>query len=375
MVTRNVWAEIDLGAIVHNLKIARSKLSEGVKLCAVVKANAYGHGAVAVAKTAVSAGADYLAVALTQEGQELREAGIKAPILILGAMPEGHGEAVVALDLEQAVHSIETARELSGAAVKLGKTVKIHMAVETGMNRIGCFPCEAGELAKSITSLPGITLVGMFSHFSKADEADKSFALKQFARFEEATARVRAAGITIPLQHIANSAAIAELPQSQLSMVRQGITLYGLWPSEVVGLSQKDELWPALRLKARVVHVKTLAAGEAVGYGGTFVAAGTTRIATLPLGYADGLSRKLSNKGCVIIRGQKAPIVGRVCMDQVMVDVTRIADTAVGDEVLVFGGKEISLDTVAAWMDTISYEAACLISARVPRIFINEPAN
>ena len=369
MFLRNAWAEIDLGAIAHNIKEAKKKVSEGTKLCAVVKADAYGHGATEVAQTALTAGASFLAVALLQEAIELRDAGIKAPILILGALQEDCAEETVKNEISQSLFTLRSAELLSAAAVKLGKKAKVHLAIETGMNRIGVPPELAGEFAAAVAALPGIELEGVFSHFAMADAKDKTFCHEQYAKFQKALFAIKSRGITVPIKHISNSATISELPEMQLDMVRQGITLYGLWPSDDVAHCLNYE--PAMKLKTKITFVKQIEAGETVGYGRTFKADRPTKIATLPLGYADGISRKVSNKGYVLLKGQKAPIVGRVCMDQFMIDVTDIENVEIGDEVLVFGSRELSADKVAEWTETISYEVLCAVSKRVPRIYIN----
>ncbi|MDD4320795.1 MAG: alanine racemase [Acidaminococcaceae bacterium] len=368
MIRRNVWAEVDLSAIAHNIKETKKILQPDTKLCAVVKANAYGHGAIPVAETVVEAGADFLAVAMTQEALELRLAGIKIPVLILGSLTPGHEETVVEYSISQAVYDLKSAELLSAAAVKMEKIAKIHLAIETGMNRIGCKVSEVGDLALAITNLPNVELEGAFSHFAKADAADKAYTQQQYDVFLEAMKDIEDKGISIPLKHIANSAAITEEPSMHMNMVRQGITLYGLWPSSEV--KQKVQYKPVMTLKAKIVFIKEIPMGEKVGYGCTYETQRTTKIATLPLGYADGISRKLSNKGYVSIRGFLAPIVGTVCMDQMMVDVTDVPDVEEDDEVIIFGGNEISLDTVAQWMETINYEVACLLSPRVPRRYI-----
>ena len=370
MLLRNAWAEIDLNAVAHNIKEAKKKNVPGTKLCAVVKADAYGHGAVPVAKAALAAGADFLAVALLQEAIELRDADIDAPILILGALQEEYAEETVFYGVSQALFTLASAKALSAAAVKLGKKAKVHLAIETGMNRIGVLPEYAGEFAAQVRALPGIEIEGVFSHFAMADAKDKAYCREQYAKFQKALFQISAQGIEIPIKHISNSATISEVPEMQLDMVRQGITLYGLWPSEDV--EHCLDYQPVMKLKTKIAFIKQIEPGETVGYGRTFTAERTMKIATLPLGYADGISRQLSNRGYVLIRGQKAPIVGRVCMDQFMVDVTEISEVAIGDEVLVFGGQEMPIEQVAEWMDTISYEVLCVISKRVPRIYIDK---
>ncbi len=365
MRARNVWAEVDLSAIAHNVQVTRKVLKPGTKICAVVKADAYGHGAVPVATAALAAGVNYLAVSMTQEAIELREAGIMAPILILGTMTEEHEKALVDYNITQTVYDLSVAQELSAAALQENKIAKVHLAVDTGMNRIGCRPEEAADLAEAISKLPHVELEGMFSHFASADEADKEFANRQYQKFMQALNAIKERGIHIPLVHIDNSAGITEMPGTECDMVRQGITLYGLWPSGDVLRSL--DIRPALSLKAEVVFVKDVPAGEKIGYGCTYETKKPMKIATLPLGYADGFSRALSNKGYITIRGYKAPIVGRICMDQFMVDVSNVPDAHRGDEAIIFGPGGVSLEQMAKWVNTIPYELMCLLSTRVPR--------
>ncbi len=368
MRARNVWAEVDLSAIAHNIQETRKKIEPGTKICAVVKADAYGHGAVPVATAALAAGVEYLAVSMTREALELREAGIMAPILILGAMTPGHEKALIDKNITQTIFDLKTAQALSAAAIQANKVAKVHLAVDTGMNRIGCRPEEAGELAAAIAGLPHVYLEGVFSHFAAADAKDKTYSKQQLAAFQAALANIADQKIDIPIVHLDNSAGITEMPEAHYNMVRQGITLYGWWPSHEV--KQCMDLQPVMTLKAEIVFIKDIPAGEKISYGCTYETKRPTKLATLPLGYADGISRKLSNTGYVSIRGCKAPILGRVCMDQMMVDVTDVPNVQVGDEAIIFGGGEISLDTVADWMDTINYEVICLLSTRIPRKYI-----
>lgn len=365
MRARNVWAEVDLSAIAHNVQVTRKVLKPGTKICAVVKADAYGHGAVPVATAALAAGVNYLAVSMTQEALELREAGIMAPILILGTMTEEHEKALVDYNITQTVYDLAVAQELSAAALQENKVAKVHLAVDTGMNRIGCRPEEAADLAEAISKLPHVELEGMFSHFANADEMDKSFAESQYRKFMEADRAIKDRGIQIPLVHIDNSAGITEMKHTECDMVRQGITLYGLWPSDDV--ERCLDLKPALSLKAEVVFVKDVPAGEKIGYGCTYETKAPMKVATIPLGYADGYSRALSNRGYITIRGYKAPVVGRICMDQFMVDVTNVPGVHKGDEAVIFGPGGVSLDQLAKWVGTIPYELMCLLSTRVPR--------
>lgn len=372
MSKRAVWAEINLGAIRHNYRVIRKALCGGAKLCAVVKANAYGHGALAVAKEAVAAGAAYLAVATLSEAAELRRAGIRTPLLVLGLIDPLEAAEAVALDVTQTVANLALARAVSAEALAQEKTAKLHLAIDTGMGRIGCTSEEAPALARNIAALPNIELEGAFSHFAMADVRDKAHARGQLALFLRATEAIEEAGVHLKLRHIAESAAILQMPEAHLDMVRAGIIQYGMYPSEEVArdVREKSPLRPAMALKARVLFVKDVPEGFAIGYGCTWHAKRRSRIATLPLGYADGYIRALSGKAHVELLGKTAPVVGRICMDQCMIDVTAIEGVAEGAEVTLFGSATLSADAVAAWLGTINYEIPCLIASRVPRVYI-----
>lgn len=367
MPSRAVWAEVDLEAIEHNIKVIKEKIHGKAKFCAVVKANAYGHGAIPVAKTAAAAGADYFAVAILKEAMELRNAGFKIPILILGLTPLEQAKEIVDYDITATVFSVEAAAALSREAVRQHKKVKVHLAVDTGMGRIGVRPEQAGEMAKQITSLENVELEGMFSHFALADSADKAFAYEQLARFKVAIASVEAAGISIAIKHLANSAATLEMPETHFDMVRPGVILYGLWPSGEV--RRETDLRPAMTLKARIAYVKSMKPEETVGYGRTFTVKRQSQIATLPIGYADGYTRLFAGKAQVEIHGKRAAVVGRICMDQCMVDVTDIKETVFDDEVVLFGSQTLTADEAADWIGTINYEIVCMVGARVPRVY------
>lgn len=367
MLERAVWAEVDLKAIRHNIEEIQKCVRGGAKFCAVVKANAYGHGAVAVARTAVEAGADYLAVAILEEALELRSAGFCEPVLILGHTPLEQSARIVAHDITQTVSSLEAAAALSQEAARQKRTVKVHLKIDTGMGRIGVRPEEAGSVAARIAALPGVLLEGVFSHFASSDSADKRAAKEQLARFALALRCIEAAGVRIAIRHIANSAAILEMPEAHFDMVRAGIIVYGLWPSEEVARSVA--LRPALRLKARVSYVKALPAGEAISYGGMFRTARASRIATLPIGYADGYTRLLSGKAKAEVNGRLAPVVGRICMDQCMLDVSDVGEVRVGDEVTLLGGALVGAEDLARLLGTIHYEVVCMVGARVPRVY------
>lgn len=367
MFERPVWAEIDLGAIAHNVEQIRKLTGNSTEICAVVKADAYGHGVIAVAKTVLQAGADRLAVAILNEALELRRAGFLVPILLLGYTPECQATMVVDYDITQTVFSMESAQALSGAAVAAGKTATVHIKIDTGMGRIGICPEDAGAFAEAVSALPGIKIEGVFSHFASSDSKDKSFTYEQYRRFILSLESIKSRGIEIPIRHIANSAAILDLPDMHLNMVRPGIILYGLWPSDEV--NQTLDLRPAMKFKAQVGCAKDVLPHTSISYGRTYFTEKPSRIATLPVGYADGWSRLLAHKGQVFIRGQRASLVGRVCMDQCMIDVTHIPGVVAGDEVLLFGGPSLPVEEVAKYMGTINYEIVCMVGKRVPRFY------
>lgn len=368
---RHTFCEIDLDAIRHNVRVMRASTQSGAAFLAVVKANGYGHGAVQVARAALDAGASMLAVAIPEEGIELRQAGIAAPVLVLGGAEKEASEDIVRHDLTQVVFDEESICALAAAGRQLDRVAKVHLKLDTGMCRIGVRTAEEAQaLTRLIDSLEGIELTGCFTHMATADEDAREGTLAQLARFEKLTAAISAVHPGKIVCHAANTASIFRYPQAHFDMVRGGIALYGYPPHpEVRGLR------PAMRWVARAVYVKTISPGDRVSYGGLFEAKKETRVMTVPVGYADGYRRGLSGKGCVLVRGQRAPILGRVCMDQIMVDVTDIPGAQAGDEVVLLGaqGEEmIDADEMAAWLDTISYEVICSPSSRVPRVYINE---
>jgi alanine racemase len=320
----------------------------------------------------MEAGVDYFAVALVQEAVELREAGITKPILVLGAMPvrPSMADICVRYNICHAVFDEERLNLLNEAGLRRGKKAKIHLALETGMHRIGIKIEEAAAFAEKVKQMKGVEVVGAFSHFSAADVEDKSYADFQYAQFMKGIQALEAAGLQIPIKHICNSAGIAELPQYQLDMVRLGITLYGSLPSDIK--EPYADYRPVMSFKTQIAFVKTLPAGRDIGYGRTFTTQRESRIATVPVGYADGVSRHLSNKGCMVVRGRRAPIVGRVCMDQIMLDVTDIPDVTMGDDVIIYGGSELPVEEVAAAAGTISYELFCVLHPRVPRVYVKD---
>ena len=368
MIFRDVRAEIDLDALRHNFTQIRRRINPASKLCAVVKANAYGHGAVEVSKVAVECGADFLAVATVDEGLKLRRENFSLPILILGLIPSVAAEIVVANNLTQAVADFALAEKISAAAVKLDTLAKIHLKIETGMGRIGVAPEKSVDLAKKISRLPNVELEGIFSHFADADSPDRTFTNCQIKIFSDVAKKIRAAAVNVKIFHIAESAAALDIPEAHFDMVRSGIINYGLYPS--VDVRRTIELKPAMKLVAKIVFLKKISAGTSIGYGRDFVAKRDSLIATLPLGYADGYIRAYKNFHAEV-RGKLAPLAGRICMDQTMLDVTDIEGVKIGDEVILFGSDLISIDEAARHLQTINYEVTCLVSERVPRVFVS----
>jgi alanine racemase len=375
-----IWAEIDLAAIAHNVRELRRLIGDRVQLMVAVKANAYGHGAVEVSRTALESGADQLGVARVEEGIALRRAGIKAPILIFGFTPPDHAPLLMEHRLMATLYALDHARAFSAAAGAANNSIAVHIKVDSGMGRLGV-PCDAlqadlsqrpVEEIKAVTRLPGLDVQGLCTHFATADHGDKGFANRQFSRFQALTADLEAAGVEIPVKHAANSGAIIDMPETHLDMVRAGISLYGLNPSDEVDLGRID-LRPALALKARIIHLKTVPAGTRISYGGTWESPSATTIATIPVGYGDGYSRRLSNRGQMLVKGKRAPIAGRVCMDLTMLDVGHIEGVKVGDEAVLIGRQgeeEISADEIAGLLDTINYEVTTALMARVERVYI-----
>lgn len=368
-----VCAEIDLDAVAYNMEQMHRNLKAGTQVIAVIKTDGYGHGAIPIAH--LFQDYEYIwgfAVATVEEALSLRNHGIEKPILVLGyAFPE-HYQVMVEQRIRPTVFRMDTAKELSNRAVETNEVMPIHIKIDTGMNRIG-FPDEeeSVRLIKQITELPNLNVEGIFTHFAKADEVDKTSALCQLERFRTFVGRLEKAGISIPLRHCSNSAGIIDLNQANMDAVRAGISIYGLYPSEEVDKKAVD-LKPALSLYSHLVYVKTLPAGMAISYGGTFVTKRKTRVATIPVGYGDGYPRTLSNKGYVLIRGKRAPILGRVCMDQMMVDVTQIPDASEGDLVTMIGtdGEErITVEELSALSGRFHYEFVCDLGKRVPRVY------
>ena len=370
-----VWAEIDLDAIIKNMESIKSRIDKNAQVVAVIKTDGYGHGAAQIARVLEPDEQVWgYAVATAEEAFSLREHAIRKPILILGYTFPYSYEKLINEDVRMAVFMDDVAQMLSDKAVEMGKVCKVHVKVDTGMTRIGIRPDAEGiAFVDRLSKLPGIEIEGIFTHFAQADEYDKTPTKKQIALFQKMIAMLEERNVKIPIHHCSNSAGIVEIPEANMDMVRAGITLYGMWPSEEV--AHNISLHPVMSLKSHIAFVKTLEKGRKISYGGIYETPSEKRIATIPVGYADGYARGLSNKGYVLIHGKKAPICGRVCMDQFMVDVTEIPEAKEGDPVTLLGkdGSEcITMEELGELSGRFNYEFACLITPRVPRICIQE---
>lgn len=370
---KRVVAEINLDAIENNYKAIRASLPDTTAFCAVVKADGYGHGALPIAKKLQSLGAEVFAVATVDEALALRENGVEKDILMLGYGEAWAYEAIICHGIIQAVYREEMAYELSAVAKTMGKPCRVHILMDTGMERLG-FRAEPENVAviKNICALPGLSVEGIFSHFARSDERDKAPSRRQQERFDTFVAELHKEGLHFDCHHFSNSGGCMDIPDARYDMVRIGIALYGLYPSEAV--TRAIALTPALSLKSRVVLTKTVPEGRPISYGGTYITTRDSRIATIPVGYGDGYPRALSSRGHVLIRGRRAPIVGRVCMDQFMVDVTDIPDVVEGDEVILIGTMgqgQITVEDIAAIMGTINYEVVCQLGKRIPRVYMS----
>ena len=375
---KRTWADINMDAIDHNFRAIRNALKPGVKMCCVVKADAYGHGAPMVAREYQRLGADWFAVSNLEEAIQLRRCAITRPILILGYTPPQNAEELSELNISQTVLSLDYARQLSRYAQEANVTVNIHLKVDTGMSRIGFLyqnPERDGaslDEMETAARLPGLAPEGIFTHFAVSDDGDQgeNFTLAQYDWFRKAVEAMEARGLHFAVRHCANSGAVLDYPELQLDMVRPGIILYGMEPSE--SIRHPLDLQPAMELKTVISQKKKIPAGATVSYGRTFTASQGTVVATVPIGYADGYPRHFSGKAQMLVRGKRAPIIGRVCMDQLMLDVTEIPGVEEGDVVTVFGrdGEAfLPVDELAALNDTIHYEMVCLVGKRVPRIY------
>ncbi len=366
------WVEINLDAIAKNVRNIKKLIGEKKELMVVVKGNAYGHDVLEVSSVVLDNGANRLAVARLEEGIFLRKAGITVPILVLGLTLKEQAELLVLYDITPAVSEFEMLEELSKSAIKMNKIAKIHLKVDTGMGRIGIFPQEVLGFIKKAKSLKNVEIEGIFTHFSVADEKDKTYTENQFEKFNKVLVDIKRKGINIPIKHVGNSATLLDLTHMWLDMLRPGISIYGLYPS--LEVKKTIDLIPAQEFKTRIIFLKKLPAGESISYGRTYITKRTTLVATLPVGYADGYNRLLSNQGEVLVRGKRVPIIGRICMDQCMIDVTKLPQVEVGDEVVLWGkqGDEvISVEEIAQKIGTINYEIVHMPDKkRIPKVFI-----
>ncbi|MBI5428537.1 MAG: alanine racemase [Nitrospinae bacterium] len=375
---RATHAEINLTSFRHNLNLARTALRPGVKTMAVVKADAYGHGALPCSKAALDAGADWLGVGILEEGLELRQHGIDAPVLVLGSVFPHEIDALIRGGLSTILSDYRLARALSRQAARAGKTVGVHIKVDTGMGRLGVLPEDFLCLVERVLERKNLRIEAVSTHFSSADEDDPEFTLSQLSRFNRAVEQLRAAGRPVPLLHCANSSALIKFPQTWFDMVRPGLILYGALPSpklkpHLKNLAGGGELLPVMQWKSRIIQINRIPKGSGLSYGKNHVVSRDSLIATLPAGYADGLSRNLSGKMNVLIRGRKARQVGTICMDMCLIDVTDIPEAQVGDEAVILGrqGQEaISAEELAQQNGTVPYEILCAVSKRVPRVYL-----
>ena len=373
MQNSRVYAGINLSAVLHNLEEMHKNINKDTKIVAVIKTDGYGHGALPIAKAIEDV--PYLwgyAVATADEAMALIDDGRKKPILILGISFAEQFDAIIRNDIRPCVCDFETAKKLSEIAVSKNKICHIHIKIDTGMSRIGFqVNQETANTIYQISQLPNIEIEGIFTHFANADEFDKQPTRIQMDLFEQMCQMIAEKGVKIPIKHCSNSAGIVDIPEANMNMVRAGIILYGLWPSDEVN-KRKMDLQPVMSLKSHISYIKDLEAGRKVSYGGTYITAETKRIATVPVGYGDGYARSLSGKGYVLVRGQKAPICGRICMDQFMIDVSHIEGVRVGDAVTLLGqdGTEsITMEELGDMSERFNYEFACLITPRVPRVY------
>ena len=367
------WVEINLDAIANNVKNIKKLIGDKKELMAVVKGNAYGHDILEIASVVLNNGATRLAVARLEEGIFLRKTGVTVPILVLGLTLKQQAELLVSYNITPTVCEYEMIEKLSESAIKKDKLIKVHLKVDTGMGRIGIFPHDILKFIKRVRILKNVEIEGIFTHFSVADEKDKTYTEKQFKKFMGVLTDLEKEGVRIPVKHVGNSATFLDLPHMWLDLVRPGISIYGLYPSTEVQKTVK--LIPAHTFKTRIVFLKELPAGECISYGRTYTTTKRrTKVASLPVGYADGYSRLLSNQGEVLVRGKRFPIIGRICMDQTMIDVTNLSQVEIGDEVVLWGRQgqeEITVEEIADKIGTINYEIVHIPDKkRVPKLFI-----
>jgi len=370
---RPTWAEISLPALKSNYRKLKSALAPGTGLMAVVKADAYGHGAADCAAALEAEGADWLGVALIEEGVALRLSGIRSPVFCLGGFWSGQADVVIAHDLTPAIFRLDAAEELNARAVSAGIVYPFHLKVDTGMGRLGVPFADVPEFARELKRFTSLGMEGLLTHFAEADGEDPAYTREQVVRFEAAGEILNVLGFSPKLKHLANSAGLHAYPEAHGNLARAGATLYGLTRDVLAPGSPSHDLSPVLSLRSRIIQLKTVAAGTPLGYGRTFVTARQSRIGTIPVGYADGFRRAFSNNGQVIVRGGFAPVVGRVSMDLTIIDLTDIEGASLGDEVTLIGengGVALRVEDLAARIGTISYEIATGISTRVPRIYL-----
>jgi len=367
---RPTYAEVDLSAIRDNIKAIRARVGDRVKIMPAVKADGYGHGAVEISCAVIEAGADALGVACVEEAMELREAGISSPILILCCSTSSAADEIVRHNITATVCDLSFGKVLSDNAVKQDKTARVHIKMDTGMGRIGITTEQVIDFATRLSALPGVVVEGLFTHFPSSDEVDPSFTISQINIFKKAVAGLSRNNIHIPITHSSNSGGILAFPEADFDAVRPGIIVYGHYPSSDV--SQSIPIREALTLKTKIVFMKEADAGATISYGRTHALKRRSIVATLPIGYADGYSRMLSNCGEAAVRGVRVPLIGRVCMDQVVIDVTEVPGAQTGDEVVLYGGgyDYLSVSSIADKIGTISYEVLCAISKRVPRVYL-----
>lgn len=365
---REVWAEVNLQTLKDNY--SKLQVFTQSKMMPIVKADAYGHGLIPVVKTLLECGAERFGVALLEEALEIKAVFPGLTVMVIGATELDHSDTLVKEEIIPAIFQLSHAQALSEAAVKQNRTARLHIKIDTGMNRIGFREKDFGDILK-IAALPNLFIEGIFTHLATADQRDLTFAREQLKHFQSLYNKLKKAGLTIPIRHAANSAAILQFPESHFELVRPGISLYGLIPSSQIG--GVVGLEPVMAWKAKVSYVKEIKTGETVSYGRTFQAAYPTRVATIPVGYADGLRRALSNQGEMLIHGRRSTMIGRICMDQTMLEVTKIPGVEVGDVVTILGKDsydQITATEMAEWLETISYEVVCGISKRVPRVYL-----
>lgn len=370
------WAEINLDALAFNMRNIRKITNKNAMIMAVIKADAYGHGVIECARTLLENGADRFAVATLNEAVEVRNNFPDIPVLILGSSVESEAEDIIKNDITPNVYTYEFAKTLSDKAVALGRDVKIHIKLDTGMSRIGFVVTDGEnnkviEEIKKIALLPNVVIEGIFSHFSTSDEADTEYTRTQFRRFMYVCDALKSCGVDIPIKHICNSAGIMMYPEYHLDMVRPGIILYGMYPSDEVDKTRLD-LKYVMSLKSSITYVKEIEDRRGVSYGKEYIADGMAKIATVPIGYADGYTRLLAKKARIAVNGKLYPIAGRICMDQCMIDIGSGNNIKRGDEALIFGDGAVTADDLAKWLGTINYEITCMVSRRIPRVYIKD---